>query len=516
MIIPEPSAKAPLMKPSSSPVRSSHVNDSDHPQPPQLDSPPSYGTYEARQSPPIQPYPAVIAHQPHYHHIHQIERMETNRRSASGRFWRAFAVAIFIWVLVSAFVRSVIIVVHPVSLLNMTEWPIPSDVDLVNCYSGSNWTDNNEGSAYAGSSGMQVFTTLPRHKDVSFDLLVDSEELFVLSRGAMSGGALKITTSDEQRDTARVDVRVEYTSESVLDYVKVCQLQRGENGAGVGIFTPTRRYYPIPKRQLRFFVNVDLPASSSPNGLHIKKLQTDMPNFLQRLGDLAQGVFFDTISLRSSNGLITVQSLIAGTAQIETSNGGIDGNVATTGAMVVETRNGEIKGAYNATGSLNLVSTNGIIKSRVYINTGDDESATLDLRTSNGYIQSDISLLHTATTGGDFNVVASSSNSPLRLHFLDAPLNSKLALTARTSNSPAQVTLHPTYEGGFQVSTSNMRPNAFARSGIEDPSGRGRQRDVQISRSWSQVTGSVSWSDEGRSRGRVVLSTSNSPASLEF
>lgn len=55
---------------------------------------------------------------------------------------------------------------------------------------------------------------------------------------------------------------------------------------------------------------------------------------------------------------------------------------------------------------------------------------------------------------GSFIVHARTSNSPLALNITEQAPDSVLNLEMHTSNSPAHVHLHPTFEGTFKLRTS--------------------------------------------------------------
>ncbi len=71
----------------------------------------------------------------------------------------------------------------------------------------------------------------------SFTLPLSSDNLFVLSRGSLSGGTLNIVTSSSQaKDTVTVDIRGIYHQAYVINLTKACLVSRVGNENGVGIF----------------------------------------------------------------------------------------------------------------------------------------------------------------------------------------------------------------------------------------------------------------------------------------
>lgn len=114
-------------------------------------------------------------------------------------------------------------------------------------------------------------------------------------------------------------------------------------------------------------------------------------------------------------------------------------------------------------------------------------------------------------TGGAFQVQTLTTNGRLSVDFLDTPVDSKLKLTARTTNAAASASLHPAYEGSFRVKTSNGQSNIIVNDKVEDPSGRGRQRTVLAS--GTVGSGKVVW--DGAHMGSVDVATQNGPVMLK-
>ena len=103
------------------------------------------------------------------------------------------------------------------------------------------------------------------------------------------------------------------------------------------------------------------------------------------------------------------------------------------------------------------------------------------------------------------------------MNFTSAPVNSLLHYSGATSNSPAHLGLHSTYEGTFALrSSAFFQPRVEAREDVEDPAGKGRRRNVEI-RSIRRGTaaGKVTWEPEKeRELGSVELRSSNMPVVL--
>lgn len=136
------------------------------------------------------------------------------------------------------------------------------------------------------------------------------------------------------------------------------------------------------------------------------------------------------------------------------------------------------------------------------------------------YIHSNVSLVAETkgNTGGKFNVVARSSNSPVDVKFDTAPIDSVLHVDVHTSNSPARLTLHPTFEGSFSLHTGAWFPTTVQQRNEdeEDPAGKDRKRTLELRTIRRGSTeGSVAWTPSEREElGTAVLTSSNSPVAL--
>ena len=113
--------------------------------------------------------------------------------------------------------------------------------------------------------------------------------------------------------------------------------------------------------------------------------------------------------------------------------------------------------------------------------------------------------------GGQYTVDVVTSNSRIAVDFPDAAVNSRLFFTAKTSNSNAFVKLHPTFEGQFEVKTSNQVAQVFYQP-VSDPTGEHRPRSVNIMRKGSFANGQAIW--QGQYMGSAKIQTSNAAAQL--
>ncbi|PIL33805.1 hypothetical protein GSI_04430 [Ganoderma sinense ZZ0214-1] len=311
------------------------------------------------------------------------------------------------------------------------------------------------------------------HLRTSVTLPVAENIISVIAEGARIQGSLEVSQTADAGSDAVVDVDVFYRNEENFNEATVCVLHPTDNEWGLGIFTPL--WNPPsrgdPFNHLRFVVHLRLPAATSTSPLTIVQLKTDLRNFSQQLRALADTVYIDTLSLKSTNGRIVAESVKGDHLKLHTTNAAITGHFNT--------------------------------------------AADLDLFSTNGHIDAKVSLLPAlsdvpASLSGPYHVSTQTSNAAIDLAFVDAPLDYALTASARTSNSRVDVTMHETFEGAFDLSTTNARaPTVNGRNG-RDPAGRGRTRGhVVRSTGRTAVHGNVWWSEENKERGSVWVSTSN-------
>lgn len=75
------------------------------------------------------------------------------------------------------------------------------------------------------------------------------------------------------------------------------------------------------------------------------------------------------------------------------------------------------------------------------------------------------------------------------------PAHAALALSARSEDTPAHVSIHPTYEGVFRAESARDGGAVVQiASGVEDPSGAGRRRRVEKKTPTNRmIEGFVTW-----------------------
>ncbi|KAG2055530.1 hypothetical protein BDR06DRAFT_1045063 [Suillus hirtellus] len=412
------------------------------------------------------------------------------RESPAQRFWKAFGVAILIWFLIAAFTKSSTEMAfnHGSRLSWNGEPPHPGSQDgtIHQCISGSNWTLSD-----------QILNHFPHSAEAFLELPVDSDALYLFTRGSQQSGRVNIVQSTQPTDTVSVQVRVGYNSREALDRVNVCHLERRKNENGVGIFTPTFSYFPGSGQQLGFEVTITFPAGKNGDPLHIKSFETETSNYSQDVADVWNTISFDRMSLRTSNAHVYAKSVTAEDGSIHSSNGAI-------------------RGHFNSASSLKLITSNAPIDASVsLLNREDGTVSELKMSTSNGKIDANVDLVTDSGHGGIFNVETRTSNGRVALEYTDMPVNSILKSETHSSNAAMSVKLYSTFEGSFDLQTSNAAAT-LKELPVEDPSGQGRRREVTQRRERYRLRGSAHWgnSENKASGGYVTVRTSNGRAEL--
>ncbi|THH26317.1 hypothetical protein EUX98_g7871 [Antrodiella citrinella] len=366
------------------------------------------------------------------------------------------------------------------------------------CVEEARWTNHDED--LERHRGAHNFRHLVKS---SFNLPLNSDVLYFLARGSLSRGSIKITDDGNNGDDkVVVGVSFLYMHDVAPEKIQVCRLQRDGSKNGVGIFSPNSLppHHHDDEYRSQFSVVVHLPNGAGNPHLY-GAFDTDMPMFAHYLGDLDPSVAFCSIDLKTVNAPIHVQSLTIEDGSLKTSNSPIEGKITAFRHLELHTSNGPLKT------DITLSNRNGA------------NATSLVLSTQNSLIQSSISLisLTETSTGGSFDIAATTSNSPIDVVYPTIPVNSTLKFDGRSSNSPVRATLHTGYEGSFALATSMWNKPAihFDRS-AEDPSGAGRRRALEtISLGYGAHNGHVYWGSGARKNaGSVQLSTFNADVQL--
>lgn len=117
-------------------------------------------------------------------------------------------------------------------------------------------------------------------------------------------------------------------------------------------------------------------------------------------------------------------------------------------------------------------------------------------------------------------VDAQTSNSPVGLKFPTSPLDPIINIKAITSNGPATVDTHPTFQGTFMLTTTDLDVSIDQSRDTRDPSGQGRSREFEYTEiKTGSVMGQVYWGEinppkDPFSVPGVIIQTTNSPTTL--
>ncbi|KAJ7270173.1 hypothetical protein B0H12DRAFT_827771 [Mycena haematopus] len=490
----------------------------DSPKSPVKDSTPLLGDASGSNAPPAytppraEPTPIGNTQIPYavYQPVYTQDQRRTGE-SAGQRFCKASLVAFGVWILVSALFGSLTVESGHrhlfQSLSGYFDYPIPSGVEPSLC--ATTWPEMKN----------PAFSSFPYSASTSFDFNLPSKTLLLLSKGALSSGHLKITSSPNVANV-RVNVTVNYHRVAVRDAAKVCFIERSEGESGVGIFTPQLWRSRGRSDRISFDVELILPRSDSI--LHVNGLSTDVNNFSHEVDNL--NAYFNDLSLRASNGNIKAKSLVAAQMVLATSNAAVAVDSLVAPIATVRSSNGRISGTYAVVDSLDLHTSNGAIDVAVLITDGRSSKKTQDIimKTSNHAIDYTVNLGPTTGKAGSFRVNADTSNGKVTGKIVSAPLNSVFAISAKTSNHLASLTLPSTYEGSFAVSTSNaaatvnrVNPEEKDPACGSDARCNGRSRIVYTTAvTKTSVKGIVQWDTRNADRGKVVVASSNGAATL--
>ena len=108
-------------------------------------------------------------------------------------------------------------------------YDIPSDLVLENCIEGAGWSRREDDGYFSSATA-------------TFDVDLSAANIYLLSRGGFSSGKVNVITSPEQpKETATIDVVAKYRNEGVLDWAKAFLTSRPQNQKGVGIFVSHTR-----------------------------------------------------------------------------------------------------------------------------------------------------------------------------------------------------------------------------------------------------------------------------------
>ncbi|CAG7854938.1 SubName: Full=Uncharacterized protein {ECO:0000313/EMBL:CCA73776.1} [Serendipita indica DSM 11827] len=324
-------------------------------------------------------------------------------------------------------------------------WPERTDGDIVECYGGDSWRD--EQSLYEG---------------------------MILVSGPSDGSEYPFTVYND------FSLPVDAPSLSVFT--------RGTHASGRTLTTRDAD----PSKDIRLAIDIAIPKGADATRV-IESFTLAFSWFSLSL-DTGDDVRFNQITAVSSSDKIESKGLLATQAVITSSNGPVSGSLNVTRELVVSTSNAKIDVDIN-----------------VFDNEDEPKHPSVTLSTSNGGIFTRNALYrdHESDKGGAYEIVASTKNAQINMNFTTAPIDSTLMLTTSTSNAGSEIHLHPTYEGGLLLSTSNGEARVEIKDDTKDPSGEGRERQLHLDSVWKGlVIGWVGWGEK-KKRGDLAAHTSN-------
>ncbi|KAF7350925.1 hypothetical protein MSAN_01654600 [Mycena sanguinolenta] len=442
-------------------------------------------------------------YEPVYTQLEQGQQSQQLTEEPAGRrFCKAFLVALGIWALFTFFAN----LTFAYLAVQSVGYPIPSGLKLPVC--ATTWHEK---------SNPEPFSAFPYAATASFDLNLPSRTLLLLSKGGLSNGHLKITSSPDVR-TVRVNVTINYWIPAVRDAAKVCFIEGSEGEGGVGIFTP--QPWRVRTYADRLFFDVELIFPRSDSILRVNGLSTDVNNFSHEVDALDS--YFNDLSLTGSNGKIQAKSLTAAQATLTTSNAAVAVDNLVAPKASIQSSNGPITGTYAIADSLTLKTSNGAIDVAASItgNSSLEKPQDITMQTSNGPLNYIVDLGRTAGEAGSFSVKADTSNGKITGKIVSAPLNSILGTHARTSNHLVSLALPSTYEGSLSIS-SNSAPTVSRDTQQKHPACgsdancNGPKRIFYLTKVTKSIfEGAICWDSQNADLGSVFLSSSNGVAAL--
>lgn len=205
------------------------------------------------------------------------------------------------------------------------------------------------------------------------------------------------------------------------------------------------------------------------------------------------------------------QSVIAEEADVRTSSGDIDGRYVSSGDLTLKTKNGHIRAAVEF-GQAERLSVLDVTTTNKYGPFFAPDRPLVLIHVYDSFIETDITAHGTNST-----VTIFTSNGHLVTNVLDMPVDAVLNLDARTSNNKANLSVPPSFEGTFHLSTFSSQSRLNEYNQVEDPKGEGRKRSAITRTTGKGIrAGNIYWDEKAMNRGSVKLSTSNGVATLKL
>ncbi|KAJ7064129.1 hypothetical protein C8F01DRAFT_1250381 [Mycena amicta] len=333
----------------------------------------------------------------------------------------------------------------------------------------------------------------PTTASVEFDLPFDDDKLtFFLARTAGAEDDALHGKIQFQQDTNGVGVaRVAATvhladmdsdSNALLRGVKVCRMGSEEKREHGVLF-----WASLSELDQAAHLEVSVLLPPTPEGTEPNHdLTTDLPLFIHELGSLFTFwgmTVLQSIRLRSTNAAISSGVLVASqVALIQTSNASVDGWFWGRG--------------------LRIATTNGTINSTIVpFNEVPGSETQLDFRTSNGDINVAIFASLSPMSNNTLAVSAHTSNGNLTIHNGFDSRDATLRLDASTTAGSAEVRVGTSFEGTYELETTDHEASVVPDPDTKDPLGKDRTRVVtrEDGGEWPEkVHGEIYWAQDGQ------------------
>ncbi|EJD46931.1 hypothetical protein AURDEDRAFT_144561 [Auricularia subglabra TFB-10046 SS5] len=368
------------------------------------------------------------------------------RESVDRRFFRALGVALVIWVVLATAVE-IIYTLATHANISVPTTPSPNDGKVLQCYGRTSPTHG-----HWNSSGVKLpsdHSSLPKYQStLNLELPTDAALLYLLSAGSLAyGSVMVLPVRSEDLSKISVMVEVRYYSKDAFRHSDVCALERDGGARGIGIYTPSYAFGKFPPdQQLEYRIEFRIPVLP-PGMTFVRSFETHVPHFLHLLEELGDVVEFGQVSLEGTNANVGIHSLTTQNLAVRTSNAFI---------AVVE--------SIRANETVALFTSNAYVDARVdLVNSDSLRPARLAVVTNNGDVRLQANLIYApeadvqrASFDGSFDITAYTSNARSDLAITHAPAQSKLSLSARTSNGPLTTVLYPAFEGDVLLHTTSL------------------------------------------------------------
>ncbi|KAK7035751.1 hypothetical protein R3P38DRAFT_2908866 [Favolaschia claudopus] len=335
---------------------------------------------------------------------------------------------------------------------------------------------------------------------VSFALAEGADLIFALTRGPIAGHFEMIRRTNYSYPDRETFVTAEVTTRSPDQATKVCRMgNEDKKERGVLIW----RDAGLPLTSINVTIIIPLHLRSH------KDVSTDLAMFSHSISsnfdDWWSPTYFRDMRFMLSEAPIDFDGLRARSVAVHTSDGAV-------------------RGSFDGN-SINVQTSNAPISFSAFME-GLDAGSNITLRTSNATIEAMFGVSH-SMVNTTVRAHVHTTHGAVRLltdPFQSMHPNSTFMLNVSTSDAPVAVYMGPSYEGTYELSTTEARAEVDNDDNVEDPSEMGRQRTVQwtTNEEHDYVRGYSYWSHngdpsrEGMDRGAVKISSTKSDVTLYF